>query len=224
MRVGLRGDNPPPDVHQGYTYTYTYTCTCTCTCTYTYTYTYTYTSHIFNICIYIYTHVYIYIHLRLVSLSLSLSLSTRVQRPPRDHEFVQGDASNCPQRSCSVGVPKQTWATCQWRFCIVCCISVVWGVFLWSRWNFPAWCSGCRRPLIAGCLSRQRLGIDLTLTRPVWDSNLRPPASESRSIATELLQPSYPSHWLTVCSKVQWTVLGCCLKFQDVQSLHQNRV
>ena len=55
------------------------------------------------------------------------------------------------------------------------------GVF-WSGWNFPAWCSGGRRPLIAGCLSIQRLGIDLPVTCPAWDSNLRPPASESRPL------------------------------------------
>ena len=54
-------------------------------------------------------------------------------------------------------------------------------VFLWSGWNFPSWCSGGRRPLIAGCLSLQRLGIDVPVTRPAWDLNLRPPASESHS-------------------------------------------
>ena len=31
----------------------------------------------------------------------------------------------------------------------------------------PAWCSGGRRPLIAGCLSLQRLGMDLPVIRPV---------------------------------------------------------
>ena len=36
---------------------------------------------------------------------------------------------------------------------------------------------GCRVPL-----SLQRLGVDLSITPPVWDSNLRPPASESRSL------------------------------------------
>ena len=43
---------------------------------------------------------------------------------------------------------------------------------MWSGWNFPAWCSGGRRPLIAGCLSLQRLGIDLPVTHPAWDSNI----------------------------------------------------
>ena len=28
-------------------------------------------------------------------------------------------------------------------------------------------------------ISLQRLGVDLPLNRPIWDSNLRPPASES---------------------------------------------
>ena len=53
-------------------------------------------------------------------------------------------------------------------------------LFLWSGWNFPAWCSRGRRPLIAGCVSLQRLGFDLHVNCPAWDSNLRPPASESR--------------------------------------------
>ena len=48
----------------------------------------------------------------------------------------------------------------------------------WSGRNCPAWCSGGPRPLIAGCLSLQRLGVDLPVTRTVWDSKPRPPASE----------------------------------------------
>ena len=48
------------------------------------------------------------------------------------------------------------------------------------RMKCPAWCSGGQRPWIAGCLSLQRLIMDLPLTRPVRDSNLGPPASESR--------------------------------------------
>ena len=51
----------------------------------------------------------------------------------------------------------------------------------WSGWNYPAWCLGGRMPLIAGRLSLQGLGMDLPITRPVWDSNPRPPASETRS-------------------------------------------
>ena len=35
-----------------------------------------------------------------------------------------------------------------------------------ERWNCPAWCSGGRRPLIAGCLSLQRLGIDFPVACP----------------------------------------------------------
>ena len=42
--------------------------------------------------------------------------------------------------------------------CVVAC---------WSGWDFPAQCSGGRRPLIAGCLSLQRLVMDFALTRPV---------------------------------------------------------
>ena len=41
-------------------------------------------------------------------------------------------------------------------------------------------------PSIAGRLSPERLEVGSPVTRPVWDSNLGPPASESRSLATEL--------------------------------------
>ena len=54
--------------------------------------------------------------------------------------------------------------------------------YVWSGWNSPVWCSGGRRPLIAGCLSLQRLEGASPVTRP----DLRPPASESRSLAIEL--------------------------------------
>jgi len=36
----------------------------------------------------------------------------------------------------------------------------------WSGWNIPAWCSRGRRPLIAGCLSLQRLWSWLTRNPP----------------------------------------------------------
>ena len=39
--------------------------------------------------------------------------------------------------------------------------------------------------MIAGRSSLQRLGMALPVTRPVWDANLGPPASESRPLATE---------------------------------------
>ena len=52
-------------------------------------------------------------------------------------------------------------------------------IFVWSGWNFHAWCSRGRRPLIAGCLSLQKLGIDLPVTRPACDSNPRHPTSET---------------------------------------------
>ena len=79
---------------------------------------------------------------------------------------------------------RNTW----WAMHFACCMFIVcfcfWlgGVFLWSGWNFPAWCSGGRRPWIAGRLSLQRLGIDLPVTHPVWDANLGPLASESWSL------------------------------------------
>ena len=65
-----------------------------------------------------------------------------------------------------------------------------WGLCWWenpwlfecSSWCCPAWCSGGHRPLIAGCLSLHRLGINLPVTRPARDANLRPPASESRPL------------------------------------------
>ena len=50
--------------------------------------------------------------------------------------------------------------------CYVSCCTLIWlGVFLWSGWNCPAWYSGGRRPLIAGCLSLHRLGIDSPVRR-----------------------------------------------------------
>ena len=62
-------------------------------------------------------------------------------------------------------------------------ITSTWFVVVLVRTECPAWCSGGRRPLIAGCLSLWRLGVDLPATRPVWDLNLGPPASESPSLA-----------------------------------------
>jgi len=60
---------------------------------------------------------------------------------------------------------------------------------LWSGRNFLARCSGGRRPLTAGCLSLQSLVVGLPAIRPVWDSNVGPPASEIRSLTTELSVP-----------------------------------
>ena len=82
--------------------------------------------------------------------------------------------------------PKSLQCDCQWRkskyppHTICCCVLTRRNLF-WSGWNFPAWCSGGRRPLIARCSSLQRLGMDLPVTRPVWYSKPGPPASESRS-------------------------------------------
>ena len=47
-------------------------------------------------------------------------------------------------------------------------------------------CVVLRRPSIAGRLSLQRLGMNLPLTHPVWDSNPRPLASEPILLPTEL--------------------------------------
>ena len=62
--------------------------------------------------------------------------------------------------------------------------------------EWPARCSGGRRPLIAGCLSLQRLGVDLPVTRQVCDLNLWPPGSESRSSSQLSFRCSYQS----ICS------------------------
>ena len=55
---------------------------------------------------------------------------------------------------------------------------------LWSGWNFPAWCPGGRRPLIAGRLSLQRLGIDLRAVLAGVSAKCQPqtkgPRAESR--------------------------------------------
>ena len=60
--------------------------------------------------------------------------------------------------------------------CLCCFVSV--GSF-WSGWNVLRGAMEARGPSIAGCFSLQSLGVDLPITRPVWDSNPRPPASET---------------------------------------------
>ena len=45
-------------------------------------------------------------------------------------------------------------------------------------------------PLIAGCLSLQRLGIDIPVTRPAWDSNL-PVAARLRLRTSERMSRTY---------------------------------
>ena len=52
-----------------------------------------------------------------------------------------------------------------------------------DRGDALAWCSGGRRPLIAGCLSLQRLGMDLPGTCPALDSKPRPLASDIRHLS-----------------------------------------
>ena len=50
----------------------------------------------------------------------------------------------------------------------------------WVRKECPTWCSGGQRPLIAGCPSLPRLGMDLPVTKPypskfhTYTSKLRP--------------------------------------------------
>ena len=56
-----------------------------------------------------------------------------------------------------------------------------------SRGNCPARCSGGRRPLIAGCVSLQRLGVDLPLTK---QQSLMSDAADSctKTFGTEILR------------------------------------
>jgi len=75
--------------------------------------------------------------------------------------------------------------------------------------NCPASCSGGSRPLIAGRLSLQRLGVHLPLNRPVWDFNPRPPASEPTLLTIELL------------GQLMRTVLGGPL---SVRPIHEARI
>ena len=55
----------------------------------------------------------------------------------------------------------------------------------WSGWNAPRNAVEAGGPRLHGAYPSRlrRLGVDLPVTRPVWDSNLKPPASESRSFA-----------------------------------------
>ena len=57
----------------------------------------------------------------------------------------------------------------------------------------------CLRAIAPAWFFLQRLGVDLPLTRPVWDSNLRPPASESRDLATELLEQLSLAYYMQCC-------------------------
>ena len=66
---------------------------------YIYIYTYMYT-HTYVLYADVYMHIqYIYIYICIYTyISLSLSLSARVQRPPRDHEFIHPIATDSSQR------------------------------------------------------------------------------------------------------------------------------
>ena len=85
-------------------------------------------------------------------------------------------------------------------------------VFWWSGLNSPAWCSGGRRPLIAGRFSLQRLGVGLPITRPVWDSNLDP-ASESRPLTNCAVgaTKSPPHHTYGLMTKQQHSNNNVCV-------------
>ena len=75
----------------------------------------------------------------------------------------------------------------------------LWTTIVWSK----SW-----RPLIAGCLFLQRLGVDLPLNRPVWDSNPRPPASESRHFSQLSYRCSDGREGIAA-SLARSTLLGC---------------
>ena len=62
-------------------------------------------------------------------------------------------------------------------------------LFFVSGWNAPCGALEAGAPSIAGCLSLQRLVMDLPLIHPVWDSNPRTPASEPILLPTELEEP-----------------------------------
>ena len=71
------------------------------------------------------------------------------------------------------------------------------------RMECPAWCYGGRRPLIAGCLSLQRLGVGLPVTRPVWDSipdllHLRADPSANCDIGATLTASVYLGSQITL--------------------------
>ena len=112
------------------------------------------TKALLYIYIYIYIHIYIYIY-----------MCTHIYIYIYVHMYIHIFTYNLMNYVC-VSVA------------CVCCFDSE--ESLRSEWNFPAWCSGGRRPLIAGCLSLQRLVMDLPLIRPVWDSNPRPSCKVSR--------------------------------------------
>ena len=109
-------------------------------------------------CMYIYIYIYTYIH--------------NIQRS------AYRVSSGCCWRRRGPGLSSGLYSIIMWY-------TMLWSFYI-SYHAGVAWCSGGRRPLIAGCLSLQRLGMDLPRTCPAWDSNPRPLASESRPQPTEL--------------------------------------
>ena len=82
------------------------------------------------------------------------------------------------------------------------------------RMECPAWCSGGRRPLIAGCRSLQSLGVALPVTRPVWDSNLGTPHLRTDTLPTKLSERTSRARTSRLC----WPVCRSCGPVQREES------
>ena len=139
---------------------------------YIYTHTYTHIHMYIYIYIYVYTHiVYIYIYIYICIYPYRLHVMCVIVVLPY---YPLMPLSYCHYilltQSLYISIPVSlgVW----FRYCLV--VFLARRNILWSGWNFPAWCSRGRRPLIAGCLSLQRLEIDLPVTHPARDSNLGP--------------------------------------------------
>ena len=76
------------------------------------------------------------------------------------------------------------------------------GIF-WFGWKALRGAFGGWRPLIAGCSCLQRLGMDLPITRPVWDSNLGPPRGKG----------SMPQRVCIIFSCTKWVQYEVCIHF-----------
>ena len=84
-----------------------------------------------------------------------------MQPRTRPHYFRTG--------TCSGGSHGITWYHSTSRHTVHCFLAWLGGVFFVRR-ECPVWCSGGRRPLIAGCLSLQGLGADF-FTRTEWPAD-----------------------------------------------------
>ena len=156
-----------------YIHTYTYTHTCI------YVYIYIHICIYIHIYIYIYTYAYIYIY---------TYIHTYVQLP---------DACRCRRSGCcrSCGACGRSAPACRAAWRRVPCydpdvtMSVLFMIrmffvvhppfrhvfcsfdskeLFWVRKECPAWCSGGRRPWIAGCSSLQRLGVEFLSCEVAW--------------------------------------------------------